>query len=156
MPGTYPSRCPLLLSPQILFLSNTYFINYSVHNLVPPHSNRMAAYCKCHLKIERYYPTVIPSSSPSQTSPKSQQNGNSLPPLQEDTHCLFPPHCPWGILIAWCQPLGTAGQRKVIFQALIVKALHLKALKALLDLYFITMNLLVSIFICQTFKTHSL
>lgn len=52
MPGSYPSRCPLLLSLQIPFLSNTCCINYSVHNLFPTHSSRMGGYCKCHLKIE--------------------------------------------------------------------------------------------------------
>lgn len=56
LPGNYPWRCPLLLSPQILFLSNTYFINYSVHNLFPTYSNRMGAHCKCHLKIEKILP----------------------------------------------------------------------------------------------------
>lgn len=45
--------------------------------------------------------------------------------------------------------------KKTFFQALIVKALPLKALKDLLDLYFITMNLLASTFIFQTSETYS-
>lgn len=56
LPGNYPWRCPLLLSQQIPFLSNTDFINYSVHNLFPAHSNRMGAHCKCDLKIEKILP----------------------------------------------------------------------------------------------------
>lgn len=45
---------------------------------------------------------------------------------------------------------------KRTFQAVIVKVLPLRALKDLLDLYFITMSSLVSTFIFQTFKIYSL